>query len=243
MKLIIEKNSKYTIPDFFSKIINLDYIDGICLNIVKTSDNVLVSINLSTSNNSFLRTISLNNFVNLKGFEMVPLLEIMNYLKRINYQEKIFLNIIPYQPTKLTEDDSILLVDMYKEYAKLLREIIDISRDLNIYIHSISRTLIDFIRKEDVKTKFGFTISLFDLNYIDVDYYVFLVDMLNFSLIKQEIDMGKEVVIYIGTDYELSYIYDIFKGDKKTNLTEEIFENIYIIGDYPEILKTTFLPK
>ena len=169
--------------------------------------------------------------------------EIIKYLKRINYKKKIFLDIIPYQPIKLTEEQNILLTKEYQDYARNLKEIINNNSGLDIYIHSISRTLIDFIRDEEIKAKFGFAIVGFDLNYIDVDYYVFTVDMLNFPLIKQELDQNKEVMVYVGTDYELSYLYDIFKGDKKTDLTKEIFKSIYIMGDYPEILRETFLPK
>ena len=97
------------------------------------------------------------------------------------------------------------------------------------------------MKQNDLKVKYGFAIVGFDLYYIDVDYYLFTVEMLNFPLLKQQIDNKKEVMVYIGNDYELSYLYDIFLGDKKTNLTEEIFKSIYIIGDYPEILHKTFL--
>lgn len=242
MNLIIQKNSKYVLPEFFSKIINYDYIEGISLNVVKTNDNVLVVINLSTSETSYLKTIYSNSFVNLKGFEMIPLSEVMKYLKRINYKKKVFLDIIPYQPTKLTEEQNKLLTTEYKEYAALLKDVIGDDNILDIYIHSISRTLIDFIRYEEINAKFGFALVGFDLNYIDLDYYVFTVEMLNLPLIKQELEQNKMIIIYVGTEYELSYLYDIFKGDKKTYLTEEIFKNIYIMGDYPEILKEVFYP-
>lgn len=243
MKLIAQKNSKYVLLEFFSKIINYDYLDGIALNVVKTQDNVLVVVNLSSTESSYVKTVYSNKFLDLKGFEVVPLNEVIKYLKRINYKKKIFLDIIPYQPIKLTEEQNILLTKEYRDYARNLKEIIGDNPGLDIYIHSISRTLIDFIRREEIKTKFGFAIVGFDLNYIDVDYYVFTVDMLNFPLIKQELDNNKEVMVYVGTDYELSYLYDIFKGDKKTDLTKEIFKSIYIMGDYPEILKETFLSK
>lgn len=241
MNLIIQKNSKYILPEFFSKILNYDYVDGIFLNVVKTLDNVLVVVNLTTSNESYVKTVYSNEFIKLKGFEVAKLDEVINYLNIIGYNKKVILNIIPYQATKLTEEQNKLLFLEYKEYARNLKEITDINNKLDIYIHSISRTLIDFIRKEKVNSKFGFSIAGYDLNYIDVDYYVFPVEMLNFPLIKQELDQNKEIMVYIGTEYELSYVYDIFKGDKKTNLTEEIFKSVYIIGDYPEILRETFL--
>lgn len=243
MKLIVQKNSKYVLSNFFSKIIHYDYLDGIALNVVKTKDNVLVVINLSSTQASYIKTVYSNEFVNLKGFEMVPLNEVIKYLKRINYKKKVFLDIIPYQPIQLTEEQNKLLLEEYREYARNLKEMIGSNSDLDIYIHSISRTLIDFIRREEIDAKFGFAIVGFDLNYIDVDYYVFTVEMLNFPLMKQQLEASKEIMVYTGTEYELSYLYDIFRGDLRTPLTEEIFKSIYIMGDYPEILKETFLPK
>lgn len=240
MKLIVQKNSKYTLSDFFSRVIYFDYVDGIILNVAKTLDNVLVVLNLTSGEESFTKTVYSNEFIKLKGLEIVPLSEVIRYLNRINYSKKVILNIIPYQPIQLTEEQNKLLLEEYKMYVKNLKEILNGS-NINIYIHSVSRTLIDFMKQDDLKVKYGFAIVGFDLNYIDVDYYVFTVQMLNFPLLKQQIDNQKEVMIYIGTDYELSYLYDIFLGDKKTNLTEEIFKSIYIIGDYPEILHKTFL--
>lgn len=241
MNLLVQKSSKYTLSEFFSKIIKYKYLDGIGLNVVKTIDNILVVVNLSNSEASYIKTVYSNNFLDLKGFEVVPLSEVINYLKKIDYKGKIFLDIIPYQPIKLTEEQNKILILEYKEYARNLKDIINKNQGLDIYIHSISRILIDFIRKEEIAAKFGFAIVGFDLNYIDVDYYVFSVEMLNFPLIKQELDRGKEIIVYIGTQYELSYVYDIFKGEKKTDLSEKIFKRIYIMGDYPEILKETFL--
>ena len=240
MKLIVQKNVKYTLKEFFDEIINYDYLEGIALNVVKTKDNVLVVVNLSSQNPSFVKTVYSNEFVNLKGFEMFPLFEIINYLDKIGYKKKVILDIIPYQPIKLTEEQNKLLVDEYKEYARNLKEIF-INCNLDIYIHSISRTLIEFIKRENVKGKIGFAIVGFDLNYIDVDYYLFTVEMLNFPLMKQQLDSNKDVIIYFGTEYELSYVYDISKGNNKTKLTEHVFKDVYIMGDYPEILKETFL--
>ena len=57
MKLIVQKNSKYVLPEFFSKIINYDYLDGISLNVVKTQDNVLVVVNLSSTVSFYVKTV------------------------------------------------------------------------------------------------------------------------------------------------------------------------------------------
>lgn len=240
MKILAQKNTKYTLSEFFSNVINYDYVSGIVLNVVKTSDNVLVVINLSSGEESYVKTVYSNEFLNLKRFEMAPLKEVINYLKRINYKRKVTLNIIPYLPIQLTEEQNKMLFLEYQEYARNLKKIINNS-NLDMYIHSVSRSLIELIKKENLKSKLGFAIVGFDLNYIDVDYYVFTVEMLNFPLMKQQLDNSKEIMVYMGTDYEISYLYDIFKGNKRTDLTKEIANNIYLIGNYPEVLNKTFL--
>lgn len=240
MKLLAQKNVKYTLPEFFSKVINYDFISGIVLNILKTKDNVLVVVNLRSADENYLNTIYANEFLNLKGFEMTPLKEVINYLNRIGYKKKVILNIIPYLPVQLTEEENKRLFLEYLEYVKKIKEILN-NNNLEMYIHSVSRSLIDLIKKENIKSKLGFAIVGFDLNYIDVDYYVFIVSTLNIPLLKQQLDNSKEIMVYVSTDYEISYLYDIFKGNKKTDLTKEISKSIYLIGNYPEVLNETFL--
>ena len=240
MKLLAQKNVKYTLPEFFSKVINYDFISGIVLNILKTKDNVLVVVNLRSADENYLNTIYANEFLNLKGFEMTPLKEVINYLNRIGYKKKVILNIIPYLPVQLTEEENKRLFLEYLEYVKKIKEILK-NNNLDMYIHSVSRSLIDLIKKENIKSKLGFAIVGIDLNYIDVDYYVFIVSTLNIPLLKQQLDNSKEIMVYVSTDYEISYLYDIFKGNKKTDLTKEIAKSIYLIGNYPEVLNETFL--
>lgn len=240
MKIIVQKNSKYTLSEFFNQVIYLDYIEGIVLNVFKTSDNVLIVLNLTSHDEALFKTIYSNQFVNSKGLEMVPLQEVISYLNRINYKKKVLLNIIFYQPIQLTEEQNKLLVKEYNEYVSNLNKILS-NNSLILYIHSVSRTLINYLKKGNIKAKLGFAVVGFDLTYIDVDYYVFTVDMLNFPLLKQQLENNKEIMIYISSDYELSYMYDILKGVKKTDLTKEIGKELYLIGDYPELLNKTFL--
>lgn len=110
-----------------------------------------------------------------------------------------------------------------------------------MYLHSDSRSLLEIIKKEKIDTKLGFQIVGFDLNYIDVDYYVFTTDMLNLPLIKQQIDLNKEVMIYIENEYDVSYLYDLFKGKEKNDLSIFISNHINLIGKYPAILNKIFL--
>lgn len=239
MKLIIQKGEKYTNEDFFKQVIHYEYIDGITLNVAKTNDDVLVVFNLASSSNVLIKNIYESSYQQLKNLEVISLETVIRYLSQINYPKKILLNLIPYKLMQLTEEQNKLLIEEYKTYARLLKNCLQ-DINLQIGIHSVSRSLLEFVRKSNITTSFGFAVVGYDLNYIDVDYYIFTVDMLNLPLIKQQIGLGKDVIIYIQNDFELSFIYDMFLGAKKTDLTKEIYKDVHLMGNYPEVLKKTF---
>ena len=70
MELIIQKSIKYSVNDFFNKIIYLDYIDGIALNIFKTKDNVLITFNLINNQESLLQNIYNSTYDNLQNLDI-----------------------------------------------------------------------------------------------------------------------------------------------------------------------------
>ena len=240
MELIIQKSIKYSVNDFFNKIIYLDYIDGIALNIFKTKDNVLITFNLINNQESLLQNIYNSNYENLQNLEVIKLEIVINYLESINYSKKVYLNLVPFRQLQLTEEQNKVLMLEYEKYANNLADILKNSK-LNLYLHSVSRDLLDIVRTKEIDCQFGFAIVGYDLNYIDVNYYVFTVEMLNFPLIKQELDLKKKVVIYIGNDYEMSLVYDLLLGSKKDKLANYIKDKISLMGNYPDLLQKTFL--
>ena len=110
-----------------------------------------------------------------------------------------------------------------------------------MFIHSTSRNLVTLLKNKGLKTKIGFAVTTTDLNYIDVEYYVFAYEMINLILIKQEIDLKKDVYLYLGSAYEISSIYDYLRGNKATDLAKKLYNELNLMGDYPELMKKTFL--
>ena len=147
MELIIQKSIKYSVNDFFNKIIYLDYIDGIALNIFKTKDNVLITFNLINNQESLLQNIYNSNYENLKNLEVIKLETVINYLESINYSKKVYLNLVPYRQLQLTEEQNKALMLEYEKYANNLADILKNSK-LNLYLHSVSRDLLDIVRNK-----------------------------------------------------------------------------------------------
>ena len=94
-----------------------------------------------------------------------------------------------------------------------------------MYIHSVSRALIKIVKNSKIPAKFGFVLAGFDLNYIDLDYYIFTMQMINFQLLSQQIDSGKMVMIYSDKEEDFSYLYNILLGNRKNALSDKIYEN------------------
>ncbi len=241
MNLIVQKSIKYNSQEFFNKIINLDYVSGITLNIAATKDNVLVVFNLASGNEVLIDSIYSNTFNQLKNIEMLTLVDVINYLNKIKYSKKVLLNLMPFEKKCTSEKDTKELYEAIQKYALNLENLLK-NNTLDLYIHSSSRPLLNEVMRHDIKCKFGFAITRSDLNYIDVNYYIFPFELLDFTLMKQQLDNGKEVMLFVGTGYEMSYVYDYLLGDKKTDLTKAIYEKVMLIGDYPDILAKTFLP-
>ena len=241
MNLIIQKSIKYNIQDFFNTVINLDFVDGISLNVGVTKDDKIVIFNLSSGNDELVKSIYSNTYNELKNLEMIMLDDVLSYLSKINYKGRVMLNIIPLEHKCITEDETKALMEKIKLFLNNLENILKDKTNLDMFIHSTSRNLVTLLKNKGLKIKIGFAVTTTDLNYIDVEYYVFAYEMINLILIKQEIDLKKEVFLYLGSAYEISSIYDYLRGDKATDLAKELYNELNLMGDYPELMKKTFL--
>ena len=51
---------------------------------------------------------------------------------------------------------------------------------------------------------------------------------------------NKEVVLYIHSDYYISYIYNHYIGNNSTPYSQQVFQKIKIITNTPEIVNKVF---
>ena len=161
MNLIIQKNINYNIQDFFNKVINLDYIDGVSLNVCVTKDDEIVVFNLTSGNDELVKSIYKNTYNELKNLELVKLEEIINYLNQIKYKPKTMLNLIPIEYKCVTEEESKALYNRINKYANNLENIFKNKDNLNLYLHSTSRSLINILNKKKIKCHLGYRCFLF----------------------------------------------------------------------------------
>lgn len=107
-------------------------------------------------------------------------------------------------------------------------KILDTTPNLTYYISSNNYNIIYYLKQTTLKYKIGVLLNPNELNYIDVDFYIFPTEMLNYSIIKQQLDIKKEVMIISYNNKDIITINNFFKSISNTNLPL-IINNLYLI--------------
>ena len=95
--------------------------------------------------------------------------------------------------------------------------------------------------KQKIKTHpIGSVVFNRDADFIDVDYYVITMNAFDDAIIDLLLQNNKDVLLYVYSDYYISYIYDHYLGEKSTPYHQEIFAKIKIITNFPGIVNKVF---
>ena len=123
----------------------------------------------------------------------------------------------------------------FKIFLNLIPSSISITSEESLEaLKNINNNYIENLLKEGIVLFGG------NLNYSDVDFYLFGTGLLSDEIFKQQLDLKKEVMVYVGTSNDLSLVYEHFKGEKSTALANEIFDQILFLNDYPELFFRLF---
>ncbi len=240
MKIIAQKTNNLTTTDFIKNSLEKDFIDAMSLSVTYTKDNKIVVYNAPTSGSVITNTINISTLGELQGYEIV-LLETM--LKELNNAQKtkaLYINLAPYNPGILSDENIEAVSKRMNEYVEELKRVIELYPKITVYIHSINRSLIAILKEKLPKNKLGFAVTGADITFVDVDYYVFLATTQNDLIIDTLLKNHKEVIIYVYSDYFVSYLYNHYLGEKSTPYLQETFEKLYFMGNYPEIIYKVF---
>lgn len=235
MKIIEKKSDISNSYDFFNQALNNNIVDGIGLNIAYTKDNQIVIFNTPLSNLAIINTIENSNIQQLENYEILRLDETLQFLETQNMKKDIYLNIIPFKTGIITSENINQITNRINQHINYLKEIVDNHPNLNINIHSIGRNFVTILQQKIPNRNIGFAVGGDDLTFIDVKYYVIPTDFINDNIINQLLNDNKEVLIYIASDYQLSYIYNHYLGKDSTPYLQEIFSKLNIITSYPDI--------
>lgn len=239
MKIIAHKNIQHNYTAFLNDNINNPKIEGINLDVLMTKDKQIVVYTPTGNLISSIDNIQNNTYRKLNSSEF-PLLE--NILKQIsNSSQKIVINLLPIITPPKNEEELLNITRLNEEYVNRFNQIVDKFQSLDLYVSSTYDNLVFQIRKLKKNYKVGFIISNLSSNYIDVDFYVFTTNMIDKTIINQQLIFNKEVMLYIlNCDDMDRAIKEFNKNTGFSNSMPTAFNKIYFINNYPDIFWKLF---
>lgn len=240
MKIFANKTNLYNNNNFLEASIKENKLSGVGFNLAITKDNKFIVFSPVSNNQATIQAIANKNLNELENLDVLTLDYILQFYNRNKTNLKIFFNLLPAAIPITSEENLETLKNINKNYIYHLSKTIEQYPSLNIYLGSVNANLIQLLKSQNIKRKLGIVLFGGNLNYIDVDFYVFGTSLLSDRIFKQQLDLGKEIILYIGTIDDLNTTYEYFKGEKSTALAGSIFNEIYFLNDYPELFFNLF---
>lgn len=240
MRIIAQQTDALNTYEFWDNVASNDFIDGMSLNIAFTYDNQILTYNLDVNNEASINTIESSNLNQLTNYDLQPFDVTMKNLNERNIGKDIYINIAPFRTGPLTEKNIENDTKRMNLYVDKIKEIIDKYPNLKIHLHSINRSILSILQQKIKNHRIGYVITNRDLTFVDVDYYVMTMNAFNDTIIDLLLKENKEVILYISSDYYISYIYQHYRGEKSTAYLQQVFNQLGIMTNYPEIIHRVF---
>ena len=225
MKLIVNKNVFQSKKNFFQEIKDKDGIPIVITPYIDESLNI-----------QLINYIQKNNLSEISGYELITLTEALETIKDI--AKKILINFIPVSTTPYAQNIELINA-INKEQVSNLYKVLNKFSKLNLYVSSVNHNIIFHLKEQESNHKIGVILSLYETNYIDVDFYIFTPEMLSVPILNQQLEYEKEVIIISRGCEDMMTTYKFFRKCPKTDGTN-IFNNVSFISNYPLILYKLF---
>lgn len=234
MEIIYRKDENVSMADFLEEVLTNDIITGVFLSGTITKDNIPVVLNPSFYEETTGITYTFDELKSIEKYNVFLLEEILNRLSNTN--KKIVLSVLPVYLSDITENDLEEKIINATEYIRVFRDVLDLFPTENIYICTpVQRTL--YILNEVIKDrKLGLIVTLFNLTYVDIDFYVIDISMVNMGIISQELSRRKELMIATITRRDIQTARQIFNNKEHFPILREL----QFITDYPNELYNAF---
>lgn len=241
MKIIAQQTDAMNSYDFWNNVIDKDHIHAMSLNTAFTKDNQILTYAINVNNDATINTIENSTLNELQNYELELFEDTLKNLSSRNLNKDIYVNIAPFKTGPLTEENIQGITERMNLYIDKIKECIDRYPHLKIHLHSISRVLVTMLQQKIKNHRIGFVIHEQDLNFIDVDYYVMTMNAFNDTIIDLLLKENKEVILYIHSDYYISFAYEHYMGEKSTVHLQETLQKLKILTNYPEIIHKVFI--
>lgn len=239
MKIISHKNITSDYNTFIISTVSNPVIDGVLFDILMTKDKRILIFTSSENYADSIENIQGTAYQNIKGFDTIPLEVVLP--KFIKSNQKIILNLLPIISNPFANDTFQSINKLNEDYVFAVKSIVEKFPSINFYLCSAYDNLVYQIKRITPNKKIGFVINNLSTTYIDVDFYIFTVNILNEQIINQQLSLDKEVMIYITNCTDMN---TIMKDNKKRSTLGTInipsLNKVYFISNYPELFWKLF---
>ena len=213
MMIIAHKSNLYNNKNFVESVNQLEGLAGIMLDVVMTKDKQVLVFSRVTTNKITINTIQNNNLNEISYYDILTLEDALTMLE--NFKGKIIINLLPLNEALLIEDYQ-KVVDNNLRYTEVVKTITDKFVHANIYICSSSYNLLYQIIRVFPNDKHGVILDENSGSYIDVDFYIFVPNMLDERIMSEQLSLKKEVMIMMEDCDDLSMVLS-FLEDNRNN--------------------------
>lgn len=239
MKIISHKNIKYNFDNFLNSTINNSVIDGVLFDIIMTKDKKILIYTTSNNDISNIDYIQNNNYSYLKNIDVLPLEVFLQ--KFVGSSKKIILNLLPIVANLPSTDNIQNSNQLNQNYVLSVQQVIEKFPTLEFYLCSAYDNLVYQLKNIDFNNKIGFMITNLSTSYIDVDFYIFTINVVDEIIINQQLSLQKEVMLYLTDCNDMSILMkDIEKRSKTNTINASYLNDVYFISDYPELFWKLF---
>lgn len=241
MQIISYKNNITNFISFLNSVINTNYIDGLSVPIIKTMDNQIIVFDDNMGEGTSTEVLQNSTINDLQDATIFTLERMLTALTNINgFNKRIILKVYPLVLPILSNETIQYINTQNRVYIQTIKTIIDKYPNLNISLTSINTNLLQEMKRSITNYKLGLIVDQANPIYVSVDFYILKPIMLDEVILKQELDVGREIMISITTGDDLSITHSFFK-ENSNFLKNELLLKLTFITGYPEVLKSTLI--
>ena len=222
MMIIAHKSNLYNNKNFVESVNQLEGLAGIMLDVVMTKDKQVLVFSRVTTNKITINTIQNNNLNEISYYDILTLEDALTMLE--NFKGKIIINLLPLNEALLIEDYQ-KVVDNNLRYTEVVKTITDKFVHANIYICSSSYNLLYQIIRVFPNDKHGVILDENSGSYIDVDFYIFVPNMLDERIMSEQLSLKKEVMIMMEDCDDLSIVLSFLENNRNNKENYQYITN------------------
>ncbi len=235
VKIIAHKTDYYSNEEFYHQVAQEEFVDGLSLNVVYDKSHELFVYSPATVEN--ITVLNLEKHKNTH--QVLSLKEVLDKIRSLKLDTLVLLNLVPMDYNVSSEDALKGLIAYNQDYVSLLVTLLNQYDDIQVQVHTISRTLLQLLEK-NTNRKLGYFVHGGDLSPFDASYYVFTPNMIDDTIFQEILRLKREIFLSITGAADLDICFRHYRSKYATALSQEIFPDLNFIMAQPTLIMRIF---